>query len=64
MPNGNPRSIKIVEGGYCPDTRYEENLQEKEAQHKALEGAFKDYGYNVITLPINPGHNITLPLTL
>ncbi|DBA84323.1 hypothetical protein WJX79_000434 [Trebouxia sp. C0005] len=21
MPNGNPRSIKIVEGGYCPDTR-------------------------------------------
>ena len=64
MPNGSPRSIKIGEGGYCPDTRYEENLQEKEAQHKALEGAFKDYGYNVITLPINPGHNITLPLTL
>ncbi len=24
MPNGNPRSIKVVEGGYCPDTRYEE----------------------------------------
>ena len=32
MPNGNPRSIQIVEGGYCPDTRYEE-------QHKALEEA-------------------------
>jgi len=28
MPNGNPRSIKILEGGYCPDTRYEEKLQE------------------------------------
>ncbi len=27
MPNGNPRSIKIVEGGYCSDTRYEEKLQ-------------------------------------
>jgi len=26
MPDGNPRSIKIVEGGYCPDTRYEEKL--------------------------------------
>ncbi len=31
MPNGNPRSIKIVEGAYWPDTRYEEKLQEKEA---------------------------------
>ncbi len=29
MPNGNPRSIKIVQGGYCPDTSYEEKLQEK-----------------------------------
>ena len=52
MPNGNPRSIKIVEGGCCPDTRYEEKLQEKGAQHKALEEALKDYGYNVTTLPI------------
>ncbi len=57
MPNGNPRSIKIVEGGYCPDTRYEEKLQEKEAQHKALEGALKDYGYNVTTLPIIIGQS-------
>ena len=44
MPGGNPRSIKIVEGGYCSDTRYEEKLQEKGAQHKALEEALKDYG--------------------
>jgi len=29
MPSGNPRSIKIVEGGYCSDTQYEEKLQEK-----------------------------------
>ena len=36
MLNGNPRRIKIVEGGYCPDKRYEEKLQEKGAQHKAL----------------------------
>ena len=52
MPSGNPRSIKIVEGGYCSDTRDEEKLQEKGAQHKALEEALKDYGYNVTTLPI------------
>ena len=35
MPDGNSRSMKIVERGYCPDTRYEE-LQEKEAQHEEL----------------------------
>ncbi len=56
MPNGNPRSIKTLEGGHCSDTRYayEEKLQlqEKGAQHKALEEALKDYGYNVSTLPI------------
>ncbi len=52
MRNGNPRSIKIVEGGYCSDTRYEEKLQEKGAQHKALAEALKEYGYNVTTLPI------------
>jgi len=57
MPNGNPRSIKIVEGGYCPGTRYQEKLQEKEAQHEALEGALKDYGYNVTTLPIIVGQS-------
>ena len=39
MPNENPRSIKTVEGGHCSDTRYayEEKLQEKGAQHKALD---------------------------
>ena len=57
MPDGNARSIKIVEGGYCPDTRYEEKLQEKEAQHEALEAALKDYGYNVTTLPIIIGQS-------
>ncbi len=31
MHNGNPRNIKIVEGKYCSDTRYEEKLQEKRA---------------------------------
>ncbi len=36
----------------CSDTRYEEKLQGKEAQHKALEEALKDYGHNVTTLPI------------
>ena len=29
MPNESPRSTKIVERGYCPDTIYEEKLQEK-----------------------------------
>ncbi len=57
MPNGNPRSIKIVDGGYCSDTRYEENPPEKAAQHKALEEALKDYGYNVTTLPIIIGQS-------
>jgi len=57
MPNGNPRSIMIVEGGYCPDTRYQEKLQEKEAQREALSGALKDYGYNVTTLPIITGQS-------
>ena len=52
MPTENPRSIKIVEGGYCSDTSYEAKLQEKGAQHKALEEALKDYGYNVTTLPV------------
>ena len=57
MPSGNPRSIKIVEGGYCSNTRYEEKLQEKGAQHKALEEALKDYAYNVTTLPIIIGQS-------
>ncbi len=57
MPYGNPRSIKIVGGGYCSDTRYEEKLQEKGAQHKALEEALKDYGYNVTTLLIIIGQS-------
>ena len=46
-----------MEGGYCSDTRYEEKLQEKGAQHKALEEALKDYGYNVTTLPIIIGQS-------
>ncbi len=33
MPNGDPRSIKIVEGGYCPDTRYEGKKQERFKLH-------------------------------
>jgi hypothetical protein len=41
-----------VAGGYCPDTRYEEKLQEKGVQHKALEKALKDCDKNVTTLPI------------
>ena len=46
-----------MEGGYCPDTRYEEKLQEKGAQHKALEEALKDHGYNVSTMPIIIGQS-------
>jgi len=34
------------------DTRYEEKLQEKGAQHKALEEALKDYSY---------GYTVTIP---
>ena len=64
MPIRKPRSMKIVVEGYCPDTRYEEKLQEKGAQHKALEEALKDHhsgnyhhGYNVTTLPIIIGQS-------
>ncbi len=35
----------------------QEKLQEKGAQHKALEEALKDYGYNVTTLPIIIGQS-------
>ena len=30
MPNGNPRSMKIVGGGYCSNTRYEESCKKRE----------------------------------
>ncbi len=42
---------------YCPDLRYENELQKKEAQHAALDGAVKNCGteYNVITLPVIVG---------
>ena len=56
MPNGNPRSINFVEGGYFSDTRYEEKLQEKGARHKALEEVLKDYRYNVTTFSVIMGH--------
>ena len=46
-----------MEGGYCPDTRYEEKLQGKETQHAALEAALKDCGYNATTLPIIIGQS-------
>ena len=52
MPSGNPRSIKIVEGGYCPDTRYEEKLQERGAQHKASEEALEISRAMVTMLPL------------
>ncbi len=29
-------SIKIVEGGHCPDTKYEGEMQEKEAQQRTV----------------------------
>ena len=50
MPNGKARTVSIVEGGYCSDTRYLEKLAEKEAQHTALETALKSYGYDVEVL--------------
>ena len=52
MPDGKARRIWIVEGGYCSDTRYEEKLKEKEAQHQALQQALEDYGYKVAVLPV------------
>ena len=52
-----PRRTRIVEGGFRPDTRYEKKLQEMEAQHTALDQAVKDYGHNVIILPIILGQS-------
>lgn len=34
--NTSMMSIKIVEGGDCPDTKYEGEMQEKEAQQKTV----------------------------
>lgn len=47
MPDGKPRRVWIVEGGYCADTRYEGKLQEKEQQHKRLQKVVTAYGYKV-----------------
>ena len=47
MPLFSPDTLIMMN----PDTRYEEKMQEKEAQHAALEGVFNDYGYSVTTLP-------------
>ena len=52
MPCGRTRQVWIIKGGYCADTRYEEKLQETEAQHQTLHAALTDFGYNVVTLPI------------
>jgi len=55
ISNANPRSIKIDKGCLTQNMR---ELQEKEAQHNALEGAFKDadvaidYNNHVTTLSI------------
>jgi len=57
MPKGNPRSMTIVEGGSCPDTRNEEKLQKRETQHEALEGALMGYGYSITTLPVIIGQS-------
>ena len=65
MPNGGPRRIWIVEGGYCSDTRYTDILQENKAQHQVLQAALRNYGYTVCVLPIILGfsgchHNLSL----
>ncbi len=55
FPGANPRSVQIVKRCLTQDMR---ELQEKEAQHNALEGTYKDidvaidYDYNVTTLSI------------
>ena len=44
-------------------TRYEDNLQEKQAQHEALAEALKDYGHSVLHCLyslVNLGRNTTL----
>ncbi len=56
MPDGNPRSVKIMEGEYCPDTRYAEELQEKKAQHEALE-LLRTTDTNVAVMPIILGQS-------
>ena len=52
LPDGIPRRIWIVEGGYYSDTRYEDKLREKQTQHQALQKALQDYGYKVTVLPV------------
>lgn len=52
MPNGKPRKVWVAEAGYCSDTMYEDKLKEKELQHRHLQEALSNYGYEVIAVPI------------
>ena len=45
--DGQVRKVKIVEGGYCTDTRYLEKLHQKPIQHATLISALNTVGYEV-----------------
>ena len=45
--DGQVRKVKIVEGGYCTDTRYLEKLHQKQTQRATLNSALRTAGYEV-----------------
>ena len=45
-------TIKIIETGYCSDTRYKEKLKEKKEQHSQLCRILEEEGHKLKVLPI------------
>ena len=43
--NSRLRKIWLMEGGYCSDTKFEENLAEKTVHHERLIEILKSYSY-------------------
>ena len=52
LGHGRQRKICIAEGSYCADTRYAENVGEKNELHEKLQDMLKMYGCDVHLRPI------------
>ncbi len=60
LGHGRQRKIRIVEGGYCANTRYAEKVTEKNEQHEKLVDMLKMYGYDVHLRPMPLGYASTI----
>ena len=52
VQSNRPRKVRIVEGGYCIDTRYSDKYRRKETQHEHLQTLLQARGFEVILLPV------------